>query len=223
MERYEEESNFQYVVHLNGGGDIRLGILGSINPYRQKLGLLNNLSSGESASITDGIEFVLGKGAKIHFGGQEATCANESTKDTIVVESGLLMMTAPTTVDVNEDSKDALFTELVIAKLVGGVRVGIGVAFMVADAFSTLEFPQEIPPWKVHSEIMLMTPDAVAKLRQGTRPNRRITAFGKGKEDVCRNLNSRSTMHIADSERVGCESLSIFYLLTRFTLPLLIP
>lgn len=75
----------KYKVDLIGGGDIRLRVLGSLSPYRRKLGDLNLSSVNEGKNVSDGIEFVLARGARISFGNQEI--ANEFA----VIEAGLLM------------------------------------------------------------------------------------------------------------------------------------
>ena len=90
-------------------------------------------------------------------------------------------MTSPTSVDFNNASMvstmeldssvnpdfTSLATELVIAKLVGGVRVAIGIDYLVLDKNSY----SEVMPTKTHCDIVLMTPDAVYKLKEDYRPN----------------------------------------------------
>jgi hypothetical protein len=171
---------------LTGGGNIRLGILGSINPYRQKLGGINLGGGGESTTSTDGIELTLSKGARIFFGGEDETTKNQANNDIIVVETGSLKLSAPTTVE-NEDldclTTEQIHTELVIAKLVGGVRVGISVGFMALSPASTFDDLIEVLPWKNHTDIVMMTPEAIGLSNRTT--HRRETAFGKKKGEVC--------------------------------------
>jgi hypothetical protein len=192
---------------LTGGGNIRLGILGSVDPYRQKLGGLNLGGGGDSTTSTDGVEFTVSKGARIFFGGEEETTKYQANNDFIVIETGSLKLSAPTTVE-NEEldglTSEHIHTELVIARLVGGVRVGISVGFMVLDPSSTDEDLIEVLPWRTHTDIVLRTPDAV---RAHTRsPTRRITAFGKKKVEVCDVcFISRLMMRSVGSGRIECE------------------
>lgn len=171
-------------MNLTGGGNIRLGILGSINPYRQKLGGLN-VGGGDSTTSTDGLEFSLSKGARIFFGGEEETTKYQANNDLIVVETGSLKLSAPTTVD-NEESggtSEHIHTELVIARLVGGVRVGISVGFMVKHPDSTDNDLIEVLPWRNHTDIVLRTPEAV-KGYKGSPIRRRTTTVSGKKTEV---------------------------------------
>jgi hypothetical protein len=172
-------------VNLTGGGNIRLGILGSINPYRQKLGGLNVGGGGGSTTSTDGVEFTVSKGARIVFGGEEETIKHQANNDLIVVETGSLKLSAPTTVE-NEESggtSEHIHTELVIARLVGGVRVGISVGFMVKHPDSTDADLIEVLPWRNHTDIVLRTPESVNGYKCSP-VRRRTTASGKNKAEV---------------------------------------
>ncbi|KAJ3225410.1 hypothetical protein HK099_006868 [Clydaea vesicula] len=158
-----------YQVDMGGGGDIRLQILSSFSPYRKKLSGLN-LSS--ALSVVDGVEFVLAKGARIIFGTQEKHFKNNNVdNDTIVVETGVLIMTAPTSsgndIDIEEGETECnTWSELVIAKLVGGVRVGFGIDFMIKVYSEDGEEEDEIFPTKTHCDIVLMTPQYVERLKK---------------------------------------------------------
>ena len=153
------------IVHINGGGDLRFRVSSAISPYRKKLG---SLASGNSNNNDgEGIEFVLSQGSRIVIGSERDHYSTTMSNDeTFVVETGSLKITAPNVSDSidpiysidpkdNTSSKKSSFNETVIAKLVGGVRVGFSVLFLIAEQNALKENINERPPTKTHCDIIL--------------------------------------------------------------------
>ncbi|KAI9204045.1 golgi-body localization protein domain-containing protein [Polychytrium aggregatum] len=131
-----------HILKFSGGGDLRLRVPSTASPY------LDSKKFSDHA----GVELVMSKGITILSGG--ATHAATGMTEDTVIECGEFCCVAP---KVLVEGRRGHGCDVVVARLRGGIRVGVGVDYFTS---SNPEMGQhsEAPVYRDHSQIVLRHP-----------------------------------------------------------------